>query len=366
MKRMHQVPVALLLLGALAGGCKSSSTDSGSTAGTPGAADIADVSMLLEENDDSTGAGQVGQPAEMLTFARTELKKAGDVPKSVLRFLSDVRTAAQATAPARSGSTAAGAKFAVWELSHEGTDLRFSVVRINERRVRYALGLRRDKAKAYLPVLTGIFVKGEELRGGRFHLNLTRTNEALGVADGYSGMVHFSFAARGDTAVARRVHYRNVRAGLEPQSTPARNYSVDLLRRFGVGGRARFASIGDVIATQPGQELAAVRILWKTGQGGRADAVIAPLGKVGKAVHASECWGKDGLRSAYLDDVAGNDAENKDEGDVTQCVQLARELPEESKASESGEDADPEVSAELAAAGADIAEADAEAANGEL
>ena len=106
-------------------------------------------------------------------------------------------------------------------------------------------------------------------------------------------------------------------------------------------------------------------MLWKTGAGGRADAVIVPLGKNGTAVHASECWDKAGLRTGYLDDIAANDKDNPNAGDVTGCLQIARDMPDDTAPSDSGVDADPEVTAELAAAGADITEADADMALGD-
>ena len=360
MRARISMAMGMTVLGLLAAACNRNKDDETSS-DNPTSADIADVSMLVSESDDSTGAGQLGQPAELLTLARMELKRAGDVPNAVLRYLAEARTKAQASAPVRSGRAKFGPKYAVWEFSKDGVDVRLSAVRINERRIRYMLSLRRDAA-SYVPVLTGIFVKSAERQGGRFHLDLSRATQAMGIADGYSGSVHFSFASRGDEALFRRVIYRNVRFGLEPAEVPARNYGVDLVRKFGVGGRARFVGIGDYVSASAGQEIAAMRVLWKTGAGGRADAVIAPLAG-GAASHISECWDKEGLRTGYADDITGNEATNKNEGEVTQCVQFARDVPPDATASASADDADPDVSAALAEAGADISEADANAVN---
>ena len=162
--------------------------------------------------------------------------------------------------------------------------------------------------------------------------------------------------------------YRNVKP--LDGSKAAVNYGVDLLHKDGVGGRIRVVGIDDIVPESPGTELAAIRVFWKTGTGGRADAIIArikplPIKLLGRF---HECWNAKGLRTAYADTVAGNDKDNPNEGDVTACFGLESSDVPESAAALNGADPDPEVDALLQEAEADEIDATAadEPVNAEL
>lgn len=354
MKLVRSLVVSTAIACSLAlAGCSSDAADEGDVT----AEDVVDLGDLIaKDTDAAAAAAQVGDPATLLA----EAKKQGDLARGDVAAVFDfVRKAAEGE-PTTKGATPR--PHAVWEKNVEGVDVRLTVVRVLRERVRYLLEGKGADGN-YVPLLTGIFLKkGPKSGGGRFHVDLSAVSDLYG-APNADGSMHFLFANHRGDLRGRRILYRNVTRRDEP-SLPAANFAADLVRLVGKGGRFRSAGVGDLVPELPGNEVFALRAAWVRGVGGRGDAAMAsladpnnpaPLGK------AHECWDKDGLRTAYADDVADNDAENPNEGDTAMCHGLAQEDVPEELAAPSGGDVDPELDALLDEVGAlDVSEADAE------
>jgi hypothetical protein len=320
-------------------------------------ADIVDLGDLLQQDLDAAAAAEmVGDPATLLA----EGKRQADVARKDVAAVLDFIKQATAGEPSAKGMVG-GRAWARWVKEIAGTEIRFSAVRVTDDRLRYLV---QGKAMdgSYKPLLTGIFVKKADKRGGgRFHVNLSNVSD-LFVSPGADGTVHFVFANDKDEARGRRIAYLNVTRRDAPMA-PAANFAADLVRLTGQGGRFRSVGVGDLITDLPGNEAFALRILWKRDTGGRGDAAMASLADPMKPLPlgtAHECWDAEGKRSAYMDDYAANDAKNPNEGDVTNCAGFPKEDVPGSAASPSGADPDPELDALLDDAGAsDVTEAEA-------
>ncbi len=320
--------------------------------------DVVDLGDLITQDSDVAAAAEmIGDPATMLAEGRRQGEKARMDVAAVLGFVKQLT----ADAPAKKGARADGKAFALWKKTIAGKDVSLLLIRVEVGRFRYLVAL--DNADgSHTPLLTGIFVKkGPGTGGGRLHVNLTNVSDAFGGA-GADGAIHFMFANHRGDKRGRRIAYRNVVRRDDPDKRVI-NYGADLVRVVGVGGRFRSVSVGDFIDTLPGPEAMGLRILWKRGEGGRGSAAVASVGPMKQLLGtAHECWGKDGLRTAYQDDNPNNDAMNPNEGDLTMCAGFAKEPPpDQGDVSESGTDADPELDALLQESGAmDIDEAEAE------
>ncbi len=320
-------------------------------------ADIVDLGDLLQQDPDAAAAAEmVGDPATLLA----EGKRQADTARKDVAAVFDFIKQAAAGEPTAKGMVG-GRAWARWVKDIQGTEIRFSAMRMTDDRLRYLV---QGKAAdgSHKPLLTGIFVKKADKRGGgRFHVNLTNVSD-LYQAPGADGSVHFVFANHKDEIRGRRIAYVNVTRRDDPMA-PAANFAADLVRLTGQGGRFRSVGVGDIIKELPGSEAFALRILWKRDAGGRGDAAMASLATPGSPVllgTAHECWDADGLRSAYMDDYAANDAMNPNEGDTSSCAGFAQEDVPGSAASTSGADPDPELDALLDEAGAsDVTEAEA-------
>lgn len=342
-----------LLMTAWLGGC----TTSGHSHTDVTADDLVNVDDLVFEDADESGAIKTGEPAVLLGEVRKSAKEATAHVRSVL---DRVKQITKGSDPVRTGHTALDQPFGVWEEVQAGVTLRLVVVRTADNRLRYFLAGK--KAVLWKPLLTGVFIKkAKGVGGGRFHLSLTNVSELFG-APGKQGSIHFYFANHKAEAKGRRVVYRNVK-DLGQKDGVAANYGMDFVHLLGVGGRIRAVGLGDLYPKLDGVEALALRVLWKAGQGGRADAIathVWPL-PVAKLYEAHECWDAKGKRSAYKDDYAGNDAENADEGDTKTCAGFAEEAVPQAAASDAGQDKDPQLEALLKDAGADaIPETDAD------
>lgn len=316
----------------------------------PNQGDVVAVTDLLVAESSGSGAIDVGDPAELLGAARQESVASVARLRSVLQRLQDV---AGGREPDRRG-TAAGLPYGVWTTSTSGLDLRLVATRLTDTRVRYLL---QGKANGgvYRWLMTGVFVRQSPSRGGgRLLLNLSNISDlGGGSAD---GTVQVWWSNAQDKLVARRVLYRNVTD--RSSTAPARNYGMDYLRQEGVGGRFRTLVVGDLLPNLPGNEALAVRMLWKTGEGGRGDALLVNA-QNNVAVRSSECWDGSGNRTAHRNDVALDDADNPDSGDVTSCWGFPQGPAPDAPGYDTY-DVDPDVDAALKAAGAsDISEADA-------
>lgn len=320
-------------------------------------ADIVELGDLLQQDPDAAAAAEmVGDPATLLA----EGKRQAEVARKDVAAVFDFIKQATAGAPTAKGM-AGGRAWARWVKDIAGTEIRFSAVRVADNRLRYLV---QGKAAdgTHKPLLTGIFVKkGEKRGGGRFHVNLTNVSDLYG-APGADGSVHFVFANHKDEMRGRRILYLDVTRRDDPM-TPAANFAADLVRLTGQGGRFRSVGVGDLIKDLPGNEAFALRVLWKRDEGGRADAAMASLVMPTSPTllgTAHECWDADGLRTAYTDDYAGNDATNPNEGDVSSCAGFPKEDVPGSAASLNGSDPDPELEALLDDSGAsDVTEDEA-------
>lgn len=322
--------------------------------------DIIDLGDLaVADTDASAVAAQLGDPATLRQLALDQGEQVrGDVV-AVLRHLRD----AGEGAPDVTGTNALGQPYGQWDSVVDGVNVRLIAIRTAENRVRYVL--QGEQADAtYLPLMTGVFVKSGPRKGGaRFHLSLTRTSDTFEQPN-TDGSLHVLIANHSDTLRARRVRYRNVVDRAEPDAPP-KNFSADLLRQVGVGGRYRSAAFADFAPEIAGQELVALRAAWKIGVGGRADVLVASLGEPGPSDNVlvgrgHECWDAAGLRTAYADTIAANDATDPNEGDATSCAGLAQSDPEPAVADPDGTDADAEVDELLEESGAnDVTEDEA-------
>ena len=341
---------ALLLLPA----CNPEDADSGDPKATITRDDIVDIDDLLVEDAADAGAVKVGETAWLLGEARMHARNATAHIRSVLH---KIKITLKHRAPDATGVTVFDQPFGVWNGSDNGVDYRLLATRVTGRRVRYALYGRKPGGD-FKGLLTGVFVKRAPRRGGgRLHLNLGNMSALTG-APGHTGMVHVWFANHRAGVKARRVVYRNVKP--IDGSKPAVHFGIDLLHRKvagkSVGGRLRVIGVDDIVPESPGTEVAAIRVLWKTGVGGRADAFVArikplPWKTLG---HMHECWDAKGLRTAYADNIPGNEADNPNQGDVTACFGMQSSDVPEATANLDGNDFDPEVDLLLGEAEADV------------
>ncbi len=319
--------------------------------------DVMDLGDLITQDPDAAAAAEViGDPATLLAEGKRQGEKARLDVAAALGFVKDVVTGQ----PVEKGTTADGRAFARWEKTVGGKQVQVIIKRIRLGRFDIAVKVDVDI------VLRGAFVKkGPRTGGGRFHVNLTSLSDQFD-APGADGAVHFMFANHRGDKRGRRIAYRNVVRRDDPDMRVL-NYAGDLVRVVGVGGRFRSVSVGDFIPALPGPEAMGLRILWKRGEGGRGAAAVTSVGAIKQLLGtAHECWGQDGLRTAYEDDNPNNDAMNPNEGDVTMCAGFAKEPPpDQNNVGESGADNDPELDALLQESGAmDIPEAEVDAIDG--
>jgi hypothetical protein len=323
-----------------------------------GLEDVVEVDdLLVEDLDDASAAGQVGEPAELLAEAQRQGTEMRQHIRNVVNFIKDVIQDDDGVrrAPDNTGLTPDGRPFAMWQAEKEGVMVRFRAVRINAQRVRYLLtGQQMDadvsNAPAERALLTGIFVKKAPRKGGgRLHLNLSAVSD-LFEGPNADGSMHLLFANHRPDLRGRRMVYRNVVSRDDANAMP-KNYGADLIHKVGLGGRFRSVAIGDIIPQVPGIEALGMRVLWKHGQGGRADVAVANVLPEPRRIlgHAHECWDAEGLRTAYADTIPENDDVNPNEGDVTDgslCGDFgapdANDANDES-ASADGQDMDPEL-----------------------
>jgi len=322
--------------------------------------DVVDLGDLITQDPDMAAAAEmIGDPAILLAEGKRQGERARMDVAAVLGMLKE----AAGGEPTRKGVTPDGKAFARWEKTIQGQNIVASLVRVEPGRFRYLVqvGTGADRK----PLLTGIFVKkGPKTGGGRFHVNLTNVSDTFN-APGADGSVHFWFANHKGDKRGRRIAYVNVVRRDDPDMRKV-NFGADLVRLVGVGGRFRSVGVGDFIADLPGPEAVGLRIVWKRGEGGRAAVAVGSVGPMPKLLGtAHECWDKDGLRTAYMDDNPNNDADQPNEGDVTMCAGFAQEPPPaEGDVNENGMDVDPELDALLEESGAmDIAAADADMAD---
>jgi len=321
-------------------------------------ADIVDLGDLVQLAPDPAAAAEmVGDPATILAESKRQAETArGDVA-AVFDF---IKQAAEG-APAAKGVTPGGKAWARWVKDIAGSEIRLSVARMTDNRLRYLV---QGKAAdgTYKPLLTGVFVKKAEKRGGgRFHVNLSNVSDIYQVP-GADGTLHFVFANHKDEIRGRRIAYLNVTRRDDPMA-PAANFGADLVRITGKGGRFRSVGVGDLIKAAPGNEVFALRVQWNRDEGGRGAAAMASIANPQTPLllgTAHECWDAEGLRTAYMDDYAANDATNPNEGDVSMCAGFAKEDVPESAATLNGSDPDSELDALLEDSGAsDVTEAEA-------
>ncbi len=353
--------VVLALAIAVAGSGCAADKGAAASSETVGEDDVFNTDDLLVAEASGSGAAKVGDPATLLKVARDAVDKS----KSHVKKVADlIKTIAAGKKPTATGTTVVGKlPYGKWTGSEAGVDLTLWVIRTAENRLRYVLYGKKgaDPAKA---LLTGIFIKkAPRVGGGRLHVSLTNTTALFG-APGKTGSMHVWFANHKSDAKGRRVAYLNVKDAADPQALPA-NYAADAIYRPGAGGRLRQIYVADLDPKQQGLELFAMRVLWKIGTGGRADAVYANVTaqKTTKLADAHECWGADGNRTAYSS--TPDDPNNAKEGDTSNCFTFAQETVPDKVATTSGQDPDPELDQMLADAGAaGIAEADADKTDG--
>ena len=319
--------------------------------------DVFDTDDLVTVESAGAGAAKLGDPATLLEVAR----KSADKSRSHVAGVADlIKEIAANKKPAATGKTLTGQlPYGKWTGTKAGVDLTLWVIRTAENRLRYVLtGKKGAEAAKFL--LTGVFIKkGPRSGGGRLHVSLTNLSALFG-APNKTGSMHVWFANHKADAKGRRVAYVNVKDIGNPQDVAA-NYAADAIYKPKVGGRLRQIFVDDLDPKQPGLELFAMRVLWKTGVGGRADAIYANVTaqKTEKKAEAHECWGSDGKRTAYSSTPV--DPNNAAEGDTKKCFELGQDGVPETVATTSGKDPDPELDALLADAGAsgiDEAEAD--------
>jgi len=359
MKRFIKTIFAFSLATAIgsAAGCSSSPEETEAPEEGPAEVsvdDVPDLDDVLADDEDASAAMQVGDPAIVLGRAREITRRTASWTRAVLAH---VRDAVGARAPDRHGKTPSGHSYGTWEHAREdGTVLRATVVRLGENRFRVMLGAERDGARR--GILTGVFLKAAARKGaGRFHVNLTNASEVLGAPAGVTGVAHILFANGRDDVKARRIRLLDTRwsENSENDEDPA-NYALDFLRRPGVGGVARVAATGDLVEALEGSEFFGARIAWREGVGGRGDAVLVHLKPEPRSLigRQRECWGPEGLREAFQDDIAENDEKDgENEGDPSKCHDLvASDPPEDTGAWAATDSGDAEVDAALDEAGA--------------
>ena len=320
--------------------------------------DVVDLGDLITQDPDLAAAAEmIGDPATLLAEGRKQGEKARADVAAVMSFIKQVAVGE----PTKTGETPRGNAGAVWVKTVNGVELTLGVERTAPNRLRYLMaGKAADGTMKGL--LTGVFIKkAPKTGGGRLHVNLTNLSDLFN-APGADGSIHFWFANHKADLRGRRIAYVNVSRRDDPNMQKV-NYGADLVRLVGVGGRFRSVAISDFSPASPGNEAVGLRVLWKAGQGGRASGAIATLGampQVQATMH--ECWDKDGKRTAYMDDIAGNDMNNPNEGDVTMCAGFAKEPPPDPMdVSVDGADVDPELDTLLDDAGAStiiVADAD--------
>jgi hypothetical protein len=316
--------------------------------------DVVDLGDLITQDPDLAAAAEViGEPATLLAEGRRQGEKARSDVAAVLSFVKQLA----ADGPVKKGAKADGKAFALWKKTIAGKDASLLLLRVEPGRFRYLVALTNADGTR-TPLLTGVFVKkGPGTGGGRFHVNLTNVSDAFN-APNADGSIHFWFANHKGDKRGRRIAYKNVVRRDDPDKRVI-NYGADLVRLQGVGGRFRSVGVGD-FAPAPGPEAMGLRILWKAGEGGRGTAAVASIANKQLIGTAHECWGKDGLRSAY--ESTPPDAMNPNEGNLAMCAGFAQEPPpDQGDVNEGGMDNDPELDALLQESGAsDIAEADAD------
>ncbi len=293
-----------------AGGDTAATDSGGSSVEEVTLDDVVDVDELLSDIGGSGGA-KLGDPASLWGQAKQTVKNTVDHIGVVVERIKD--TVANAK-PEATGVTKLGQPYGVWKKTKNGVDYRFVAVRTAPKRLRYVLFGQKGAVKKVL--LTGIFVKvAPRTGGGRLHVNITGANE-LGDAPWATGSIHVFFANHKATARARRIVYRKFKKKDDKAGVPW-NFGVDLIRFPGKGGRLRSMGVGNILQNPATVEAAALRVLWKTGVGGRADGVLVhmwpkPLKLIG-VMH--ECWDGAFKRTAYKDSFKDNDANDPDEGD---------------------------------------------------
>ncbi len=361
MRKLRGMAAAAIAIAWAIGGCTSqdsSTTASGEAVTQDDVVKIAD--LLVVEGDgaaDGAAAGAVGKPATLLALAQQDDTAARNALAVVLNVVSDL---AEGKAPTTTGDNTAQQPYALWTGSKAGVELKFWVVRTATDRLRYLMtGSKAGGPQKFL--LTGVFLKkAPKVGGGRLHVSLTNASALFG-APGKTGSLHVWFANHKSDVKGRRIAFVNV-------SDPSKadmpvNVVGDALVRPGVGGQARTIAIGDWTDLLPGVEALAMRVRWKTGVGGRADALLASLatGQPKTLASLHECWGKDGVRTGYLATPA--DPNNPNEGAVDKCFELEQQEVPATAARRDGQDPDPELDALLLDSGAaaiDEAEADSQ------
>ena len=344
-------------------GCGGSGDSTPPTSNDPDVSsdDIVMLGDLAEADTDKASAGEmIGEPATLLAEGKREALKVNHDVGAVLDFLH----LAHAGAPDAKGVGPLGFKWARWQSTVGGADVRLFVAHTAPSRVRYVVKASKTGANNFIPLLTGIFLKkGPGVGGGRFHVSLSNVSDVYG-SPNVDGTMHFWFANHKADVRGRRVAYVDVKDRTDPSAHVA-SFGADLIRFPGVGGRFRTVAIGDIAPKLPGTEIFAARIQWKHGEGGRGAAALATLqdAKTSKLVHkAQECWDKSGLRTAYAS--TPTDPNNATEGDLTTCAGLAKDDEPVAAVTPGTDDHDADLDAALADSGAsDIAEADAQDAS---
>jgi hypothetical protein len=344
-KKLKQVVTALAAALALSACGSLSNQDDDAPVGLEDVVEVDD--LLVEDLDDVSAAGQVGEPAELLAEAqrqgtemRQHIRNVVNFIKGVIQDDDGVRREADNT-----GLTPDGRPYAMWQADQDGVMVRFRAVRINATRIRYLLtGQEADAPEKAL--LTGIFVKHAPRKGGgRLHLNLSNVSD-LFEGPNADGSMHLVFANHRPDLRGRRMLYRNV-VSRDDLDAPPKNYGADLIHKVGTGGRFRSVSVGDLIPQVPGLEAMGMRVLWRHGEGGRADVAVANVTPTRRILgHAHECWDVEGLRTAYADTIPENDNVNPNEGDVTDgqsCGGFGPDDANEDAADTDGQDTDPEL-----------------------
>lgn len=358
MKRIFLATLTLAALASVVSGCRRGDLDG--IAAPISRADLPDLTGLIDaDNSDGTAvAAQLGEPATLRQAAIDQAEKVrGDVA-SVLRFLRE-NTDGE---PTLAGQTEDGRSFGVWEKDVDGVTVRVLAIRVTEDRVRIIVAAKNAEGLER-PLFTGVFVKkGEGTGGGRFHISLTNVSDLFSEpGQGHDGSVHFVFANHREDLRGRRVAYLNV-DDRSTAETETATFGADLVRIVGVGGRFRSIYAAELIPELAGLEALGMRTVWRAGEGGRADVIVATQDGGGRVIgHAHECWDVEGLRTAYADTMPDNDAETPNEGDVTSCHDLAQDDGDEGTVTGGGTDSDEELDQLLDESGAnDITEDEAD------
>lgn len=360
MSRVLSLKIAAVACAAFTAACWGCAANKDSAAAASGGVtkdDVFNTDDLVAGEAAGEGAAKIGDPATLLGVAR----KTAENTRAHVRSVADIiKEMAGGKDPVATGKTAVGSfPYGKWTLTKNGVDLSLWVIRTAENRLRYVMAGKKG-ADPQKFLLTGIFIKkAPRVGGGRLHVSLTNVSALFG-APGKTGSMHVWFANHKSDAKGRRVAYLNVADIAKPGDVPG-NYGADAIYKLGVGGRMRVIGLDDYDPKQPGLELFAMRVLWKGGTGGRADALYANVTatKTTKLADVHECWGPGGNRTAYKS--TPDDPNNASEGDTANCFAMATDTPPDGVASASGADKDPELDALLTdsgAAGIDAAEAD--------